>query len=89
MQIVLAFASDLFDRSAYTKYNDDYMICARGPAGLVSNKRHKAFIEKWNVGLEKIKGNGELRKICDDYGNYFTHLSKKAGNILLSFQETD
>ena len=88
MQIVLAFDSDLFDRSGYNKYSDDYMMCTRGPAGLISNKINKAFIEKWNVGLEKIKGNGELRKICDEHGNYFTHLSKKKERISLENKST-
>ena len=63
------------------------MTCARGPAGLVANKRHKAFIEKWNVGLEKIKGNGVLKEICDhsDTGNYIIYLLKKREGILLDY----
>ena len=87
LQIVLAFDDDLFPHTGYSTYSDDHMICARGPAGLVTNKKNKAFIEKWNVGLEKIKGNGELRKICDDYGNYFTHFSKKTERIFVFMED--
>ena len=79
----MIFFDDLEAQPSLTIYNDDYMTCARGPAGLVTNKRHKAFVEQWNVGLEKIKGNGELRKICDNYSKYI-FISIFAGEPLIS-----